>query len=141
MNDENRSPFNPIPLPPEFSLETHKQSAQQQTANPGAQQTKQTSGAKTRRRPRKPTAAQLDAACPVLTKWERIKGKFAETIAQIDRETLKSVLLACGIAAGVVAAVLLLIKMVPVGICMLALLGVGLLIAIWDRIRYFPRPF
>src|SRR5690349_196523 len=129
MNDENQPPLNPIPLPPGFSLEAHRPPVQQ------------SSGAKARRRPRKPTGAEPDAGCPVLTKWERIKAKFAEKIAQIEPETLRSVLLACGIAAGLVAAILLLVKMVPVGICLLALLGVGLLIAIWDRIRYFPRPF
>jgi hypothetical protein len=141
MNDKDQPPFNPIPLPPEFNLEAHQQTAQQKSENPGAEQTKQTSGAKTRRPSRKPTVAQPDVTCPVLSKWERIKGEFAEKIAQIDPETLKSVLLACGIAAGVVAAVLLLVKMVPVAVAVLALLGIGLIIAIWDRLRYFPRPF
>ncbi len=141
MNDNPQPPFNPIPLPPKFHLAAPEQTAQQQTGNPEAQPGKQAPGAKVRRRPRKPKAAEPDAGCPVLTRWERIKGKFAARIAQIDPETLRSVLLACGIAVGIVATVLLLVKMMPTALVLLALLGVALVIAIWDRIRRFPYGF
>ena len=141
MNDNPQPPFNPIPLPPEFHLAAPQQTAQQQTGNPDDQQGKQASGAKARRRSRKTRTAEPDATCPVLTRWERIKGKFAARIAQIDPETLRSVLLACGIAVGIVATVLLLVKMLPTALVLLALLGVALIIAIWDRIRRFPYGF
>ena len=141
MNDNPQPPFNPIPLPPEFHLTAPHQTAQQQTGNPDAQPGEQTSSAKAKRRPRKPRVAETDPTCPVLTKWERIKGEFAARIAQIDPETLRSVLLACGIAVGIVATVLLLVKMLPTALVLLALLGVALVIAIWDRIRGFPFGF
>ncbi len=141
MNDENRPPFNPIPLPPEFSLSASQQASQQQPHNPGAEQRAQTSGAKTTRRRRKATTPQPDVKCPSLIRWERIKGKFAARLAQIDQETLRSVLLACGVAVALIATVLLLVKMVPVAATLLGLLGVGLVIAIWDRIRRFPYGF
>lgn len=141
MNDNIQPPFNPIPLPPEFHLAAPQQTTQQQIENPDAQQGKQTSSAKARRRPRKIRAAEPAVTCPGLTRWQRIKGKFAARIAQIDRERLKSVLLACGVAVGIVATVLLLVKMVPIAATLLGLLGIGLIIAIWDRIRRFPYGF
>lgn len=141
MNDENRPPFNPIPLPPELSLSGSQLATHQQPPNPSAEKASQTSDAKTTRRPRKAKTPKPEAKCPSLTRWERIKGKVATRLAQIDQETLRSVLLACGVAIGLVATVLLLVKMVPVAATLLGLLGVGLVIAIWDRIRRFPYGF
>jgi hypothetical protein len=144
MNDKDQPPFNPIPLPPELSLGAPEQITKQQAHVPGAEQGKKTSRPKPKRRPRRPRKSkvpQRDANCAALTRWERIKGKMVTKLAQIDRETLRSVLLACGVAVGQVATVLLLIKMVPVAATLLGLLGIGLVIAIWDRIRRFPYGF
>src|SRR6266699_3046170 len=102
MNDKNQPPFNPIPLPPELSLGASEQTTHQKAQNPGAEQSKKTSRPKATRRQRKAKVPQPEGNCPALTKWERIKSKVAAQLAQIDPETLRSVLLACGVAAGVV---------------------------------------
>ena len=125
-------------MPAEFHLTAPEQTAQQQPEN---QQAKQTAGAKAKRRPRKPRVAEPDATFPMITRWERIKAKFAARIAQIDQETLKGVLLACGVTVAIATTVLLLVKILPTAVVLLALLGIGLVIAIWDRIRRFPFGF
>jgi hypothetical protein len=58
----------------------------------------------------------------------------------LDREQLKNVLLACGIAAAVVAAIVLLIKMTPLIVTLLAVLGLAVVIQIWDRLRLMRIP-
>lgn len=134
------TPFNPIPLPEGLLLA-------QETSNtplpacpqPGAAQ----KAAAPKRNAKRRTRTRCDGTNTTAqqSRWERIKSKFAARLAQIDQETLKSVLLACGVAIGLIATVLLLVKMVPIAATLLGLLGIGLVIAIWDRIRRFPYGF
>ena len=67
--------------------------------------------------------------------WKRIKGGIQARLANLDREQLRKVLLACGIAAAAVAAILILVKLMPVIIAILAVLGLGVAIQTWDRLR------
>jgi Flp pilus assembly protein TadB len=69
------------------------------------------------------------------TSWKRIKGGINSRLAHLDREKLRKVLLACGIAAAAVAAICILVKLTPLIIAMLAVLGLGVVIQTWDRLR------
>lgn len=69
------------------------------------------------------------------TSWKRIKGGINSRLAHLDREKLKKVLLACGVAAAAVAAICILVKLTPLIIAMLAVLGLGVVIQTWDRLR------
>ena len=140
MNSD--TPFNPLPLPDGLLLaqETSHTPPPPPSAEPSvAQKTAPRSKHNARGRTRTRFVGTGNASQQ--SRWQRIKGKFAARIAQLDPETLRSVLLACGVAVGIVAAVLLLVKMVPTALVLLALLGVALIIAIWDRIRRFPYGF
>jgi hypothetical protein len=74
-------------------------------------------------------------------KWQRIKGKLAAKLAKVDPKKLRQVLLACVIPAGTILAALLAIKLMPVAVTLLALLGLWLVIQLWDRLRFLPPPF
>ena len=133
-------PFNPIPVPEHLSLgfdsaaaAAHQPGPEPAGANPG-QSTRKKAG-----RPNQPKPARTFEEME--TKGQRIKARLAAKIAAIDREKLRQVLLACGIAATVVTAVVLMVKLMPVITTILALLGLGLALQLWDRMRYFPRPF
>ena len=66
---------------------------------------------------------------------KRIKGGITSRLAHLDREKLKKVLIACGVAAAAVAAICLLFKLTPLIIALLAVLGFGAVLQTWDRLR------
>jgi len=70
--------------------------------------------------------------------WQELKDRIEHKLAGLDREKLKKVLLACGIAAGMVLAVVVAIKMFPVGVLLLALLGLATALRFWERLRWIP---
>jgi hypothetical protein len=43
-------------------------------------------------------------------------------------------IVACGVAFGMVAAVVLAVKLMPTAVTLLAILGLGLVIQVWDRL-------
>jgi hypothetical protein len=67
---------------------------------------------------------------------KRIKGGITARLAHLDREKLKKVLIACGVAAAAVAAICLLVKLTPLIIALLAVLGFGAVLQTWDRLRH-----
>lgn len=69
------------------------------------------------------------------TSWNRIKGGINSRLAHLDREKLKKVLIACGVAAAVATAICVLVKLTPLIVALLALLGLGAVIQMWDRLR------
>ena len=66
---------------------------------------------------------------------KRIKGGITSRLAHLDREKLKKVLIACGVAAAAAAAICLLVKLTPLIVALLAVLGFGALLQTWDRLR------
>lgn len=74
-------------------------------------------------------------------KWQELKGRLNARLQHLDKDKLKAVLLGCGVAAGIVAAVILAIKLMPVAAVLLAALGIGAALRFWERLRYMPRPF
>src|SRR5262249_14437962 len=70
--------------------------------------------------------------------WQQMKQKLKTRLGGLDKEKLKMALKACGIAAGVVLAIIAAVKMVPIAVLLLALLGLAGVIRIWDRLRRLP---
>jgi hypothetical protein len=72
--------------------------------------------------------------------WQHLKEKLNAHLAGVDKQRLKQVLVACGIAGGVVLSIIVAVKMVPIAVLLLALLGLACVIRIWDRLRRWPDP-
>jgi len=66
---------------------------------------------------------------------QRIKGGITSRLAHLDQAKLKKVLIACGVAAAVATAICVLVKLTPLIVALLALLGLGAVIQMWERLR------
>ena len=140
MNSD--TPFNPLPLPDGLVLSQETDAGKPAGQDPAQANPKSPPRRKAKRKsrgPRKPSPPAADAMAE--TRWNRIKGRINAKLAQIDPDTLKRILTAAGVAAGVIVAILLAIKLTPIGLVLLGLLGLAFLLRLWDRLRYFPRPF
>ncbi len=134
--------FNPIPLPEDLNL--NPQAAAAGVANPSGtpghgapgqaapkaskRQTKGASKAKasrpkSSRRKKKPT-------------FQQIKDFIESKLGSLDAEKLKQVLRACGIAAGIITAVIMALKFFPLGALLLALLTTAAAMRLWDRLSH-----
>lgn len=133
-------PFNPIPIPEHLNLAKQEQAAPGNQPGTGSRQANQQS--KTRKRTRTPRQSRVELTlAEVETKWQLIKARLLAKLAAIDREKLRQVLLGLGVGTAVVAAIIIAIKLMPVVTTILVLLGLGLALQLWDRLRYLPRPF
>ncbi|MGH7971519.1 MAG: hypothetical protein ACREIC_22605 [Limisphaerales bacterium] len=140
MNSD--SPLNPSPLPDHLNLDAHADAAGRH-GQPGGDTSahKQSTHARRGTRPKRPRSAK-GGKNDYWAKWERIKGRLTARLILMDQEKLKRVLMACGIAAGVVLLVMLAVKLMPVALTILVLLGLGMALKVWDRLRVFPlTPF
>jgi len=70
-----------------------------------------------------------------------LQSRLQAKLGELDRDTLKKILIGCSVAAAVVAAVILAAKFLPLGVALLALLGLGVLLRLLERLPYMPRPF
>ena len=66
---------------------------------------------------------------------QRIKGGITSRLAHLDRDKLKKVLIGCDVAAAVATAIVVLAKLTPLIITLLALLGLGAVLQMWGRLR------
>jgi len=139
------TPFNPI-LIPGLNLQAGEPAAVQPTATksprrraPSRTTFRRTSRVGTTHRVMDPKASAIRFARKVSrrakTSWKRIKGGINSRLAHLDREQLKKVLLACGIAAAAAVAIITLVKLTPLIVTLLAVLGLGAVIQMWDRLR------
>ena len=141
---KNDTPFNPLPLPENLKLEPDAGATKQEGQSPGKDAATRQTRSKTKgrsnrsKRPRS-GASRMKKNCHA--KWQELKGRFNARLQHLDNDKLKAVLLACGVAAGIVAAVILAIKLMPVAAVLLAALGLGAALRFWERLRYIPRPF
>lgn len=132
MTSDN--PFNPIPIPEGLLLAEDAKAAQPPKLDKGTVRTKKERRCRTGRKAKRQTApgiASADAAAQ--SKWQRIKGRFNARFSQMDPETLKRILTAAGVAAGVIIAIIIAIKVTPIALVFLALLGLGFVLRIWGR--------
>ena len=95
-------------------------------------------GPKSNRSGKRSGASRNKKKCRIT--WQRMKEKLNDKLAGLDKEKLKTVLVACGIAGGVVLAIIVAVKLVPIAVLLLALLGLACVIKIWDRLRKLPQP-
>ncbi len=141
MKDQDPSPFNPA-MPAEFKLLPENGATTAGPQSPGttaeftagAENTKR----KSRRSGKQAAGSRTRKKCKV--NWQQMKQKFNAKLAGLDKEKLKQVLTACGIAAGVVIAIVFAVKLVPIAALLLALLGLAGVIRVWYRLRGLPRP-
>ena len=66
---------------------------------------------------------------------QRIRDGLTARFAHLDRDKLKQALIACGIAAAVATVIVVLVKVTPLIVALLALLGLGAVLQMWDRLR------
>ena len=66
---------------------------------------------------------------------QRIKGGISSRLANLDREKLKKVLIACGVTVAAALVICLLVKLTPLIVALLAVLGLGTVLHMWDRLR------
>jgi len=138
---KDQDPFNPA-MPADFKLLAQGAAAEPapQTAGngadpaAGAQQAKR----KSTHSEKRASGSRTKRKCRI--SWPRMKEKLNAKLAGLDKEKLKTVLVACGIAAGVVVAVIAAVKLVPIAVLLLAALGLAAVIKIWDRLRRMPEP-
>jgi Flp pilus assembly protein TadB len=74
------------------------------------------------------------------TSWQRVKGGIQARLSHLDREQLKKVLLACGLAAAAVVVIITLVKLTPLIVTLLAVLGLAVVLQFWDRLRQVRLP-
>ena len=143
MKDE--VPFNPVLLP-DMSLPVNDTPpVQPEVKSPRRKAAPRKSPGTTKtRRALDPKRSAIRFARKISRKtkasWKRIKGGISARLANLDRQQLKKVLLACGIAAAAVAAILLLVKLTPLIIALLAVLGLGVVLQLWERLRVTRVP-
>ncbi len=128
----NNPLFNPLPLPPDFTVAPPE--VAQAKAAPGAEKpqertnTAEQSRVSDRRTPPNPC-----------TNWQGISQRLREQLASLDRQKLKQVLWICGIAAGLLLAGLLAVKLMPLIIALLAMCVVAWVLDNWKPARHAPR--
>ena len=141
MKEQDPSPFNPA-MPAEFKLLNENGATIPGQEPPGTtaefragpENTKR----KSRRSGKQAAGSRTRKKCKV--NWQQMKQKFNAKLGGLDKEKLKQVLTACGVTAGVVLAIVLAVKLVPIAALLLALLGLAGVIRVWDRLRGLPRP-
>ena len=138
---KKKTPSNPLPMAESLNLSMNAGAAQEQPSQNNAEPKPPPNG-KTRRKATKARRAGSRASRDdTESRWNRIKGRLAAKVAQVDQEKLHEVLLGCGVAVGIVASVVLALKLLPLAVLILAILGLGLALRFWERLRYLPRPF
>ena len=138
---KNDTPFNPVPIPDNLNLSMNAGATQEQASQNSAKSKRSPKRNAKRKSTRSSRPCSTTCGADIKSRWQRIKGQLATKVAQVDREKLKALLLACGVASGIVAAVILAIKLMPVAAIILAALGLGAALRFWEKLRYLPRPF
>ena len=138
---KKKTPSHPLPLAESLNLSLNAGAAQEQPSQNNTEPKRPPKGktkSKATHARRPGSRASRD---DTESRWNRIKGRLAAKVAQVDQEKLREVLLGCGVAVGIVASVVLALKLLPLAVLILALLGLGLALRFWERLRYLPRPF
>ena len=143
---KDQDPFNPA-MPGDFKLIADSRATEARQQPPGTSAADPVAGA--HKAKRKSTRSEKRSTGPAGARkqkkkcnisWQHLKGKLTAKLGGLEKEKLKTVLVACGIAGAVVLAVVLAVKILPVAVLLLALLGLAGVIRIWDRLRNIPRP-
>ncbi len=68
----------------------------------------------------------------------QLKSQIQAKLGCLSNGRLKQVLIACGIAAGLAVAIIAFTKFVPVGVAILAILGLGVVVRFMQELRRLP---
>lgn len=126
MKKENPPLFNPVLLPDVAVPTAKKATARKHKRTP----TKRNSNV---RRSAVRFASNVQNRARRLT--QRIKLGLTARFAHLDRDKLKKALIACGIAAAIATGIVVMAKITPLLVALLALLGLGAVLQMWDRLR------
>ena len=138
---KKKTPSNPLPPAESLNLSLNAGAAQQQPSQNNAEPKRPPKGktkSKATHARRPDSRASRD---DTESRWNRIKGRLAAKVAQVDQEKLHEVLLGCGVAVGIVASVVLAIKLMPLATLILAVLGLAVALRLWGLLPFLPRPF
>ncbi len=125
MNKQN--PSDPIHFPTDADPSSRTGESQSSEAATGTQ-ARQT---RTRRARRKKASGYK-------ARFEALKAELQAKLGSLDHDRLKQILIACGIAAVLVVAIIALIKSIPVGLAILAILGLGVVVRFLEELRHMP---
>src|ERR1041384_5234042 len=137
------SPFNPVLLP-DLALPAVQQQPMKPEPKPSRKKAAPRKSARIARTRRVVdlTHAPVHFAVKVhrraMASLQRIELGIATRLARLDRDKLKRVLLACGIAGTVAVLIIAVAKLTPLLVALLALLGLETLLRMWDRLRLRP---
>jgi hypothetical protein len=137
---KEETPFNPIVIP-DLAIPPSEPNIVKLATAATSRKTKprRKSGKTTHRRALDPKQQAIRIARKVSRKarrlTQRIKGGITSRLANLDQAKLKKVLIACGVAAAVATAICVLVKLTPLIVALLALLGLGAVIQMWERLR------
>ena len=140
VNMTEETPFNPI-IFPDLAIPASEPQAAQPEIKTSRKKTiarKSTRTARTRRVLDVPhSAVRFTARIRRQARRlsQRIKGGITSRLTNLVRDKLKKVLIACGVAAAAAAAICLLVKLTPLVITILAVVGLGAVIQMWERLR------
>lgn len=129
----NDTPFNPLPLPEGLVLNQNTGEDAPPGHLAGHPQQKKPSEGKSRSKRRLKT----DSGSPeprAQNRWRDLTNQIAARLCQMDPKTLKRTLIGAGVAAGVIMAILIAVKLTPVSQVLLALLGLAFLLRLWDKL-------
>jgi Flp pilus assembly protein TadB len=136
---KKKTPSNPLPTAESLNLSLNAGTAQQppsqKNTEPGRPSKHKARRKSTHARRPGSKASRADSE----NRWNRIKARLAAKVAQVDQEKLHEVLLGCGVAVGIVASVVLAIKLLPLATLILAFLGLALALRLWGLLP-LPRP-
>jgi nucleoside phosphorylase len=133
--------LNPL-LPADFKLDLHTSPKAKQIATGPATQPIQKEG----RNKKKGKAARTVRPRAKRMKKEKVTenpvAKFlTKRLGKLKSEKLRTVLVGLGIAAAVAALIVTLLKLAPIGVLLVLLVGAAGAMHIWERVRYRPMPF
>lgn len=133
---KEETPFNPIVIP-DLNLPTAKPTS----PKPKIKSTRRKLGARKTSRvararaPRTVVRFTTRIRRQVRQLTQRIRGGITARLAHLDHDKLKKVLISCGVAAAIAVTIVVLVKLTPLLVTLLALLGVGAVLQLWDRLR------
>jgi hypothetical protein len=67
---------------------------------------------------------------------QQLKARLQAKLGKLKADALKRILITCGLSVAVAVAIVALCKLIPVGITLLALLGLATLWQLWLKIRW-----
>ena len=138
---KKKTPSNPLPLAESLNLSLNAGTAPQPPSQNSAQPKRPP-----KRKGRSKSARSIRSNGASFrndseSRWNRIKARLAAKVAQVDQEKLHEVLLGCGVVVGIVASVVLAIKLMPLATLILAFLGLALALRLWGLLPFMPRLF